>query len=205
MQDKYICLYGGENIDWIREFTRKAKQVALALGIELEMIYVGKSNVSKERLRRINATIEAEKLSHIWPDLTSIWFFWSRLESMRCSKARYGTTIETDLVLKEIMILLSYDGSDQGWVSVWRGQSEMARANGQLALLTLNEFQQWETEAQRIGLVPALDLEMRRRHSPQHCTRLILPGIGQDIPENVICTECGREMEKFYMFRCCTD
>lgn len=179
--------------------------MAQALGIQLEMIYVGKSNVPKERLRKINSTIETEVLSHIWPDLTSIWFFWSRLESMRCSKARYGKTIEADPVLKEVMTLLSYDGSDQGWVSVWRGQSEMARANGQLALQTLKEFQQWETQAKQIGLIPAYDEELKKRHSPQHCTRLILPGLGQDIPQKVVCTECGREMEKFFMFRCCTD
>ncbi|EXB94445.1 hypothetical protein L484_018946 [Morus notabilis] len=204
-QGKYICLYGGDDINWIREFTSRAKVVAQALGIQLEMIYVGKSNVPKERLRKINSTIETEGLSQIWPEMTSIWFFWSRLESMRCSKARYGKTIEADPVLKEIMTLLSYDGSDQGWVSVWRGQSEMARANGQLALQTLKEFQQWETQAKQMGLIPAYDEELKKRHSPQHCTRLILPGLGQDIPQKVVCTECGREMEKFFMFRCCTD
>ncbi|PON85236.1 Sieve element occlusion [Trema orientale] len=204
-QGKYICLYGGDDIEWIRNFTNIARHVAEVLSIELELIYVGKSNVPKERLRKIHAVIEAEKLSHLWPDLTSIWFFWSRLEAMRCSKVRYGKTIEDDPILREVMVLLSYDGSDQGWASLWRGAAEMARANGQLALLTLNEFQQWENEARTLGLVPAFDAEVQRRHTPQHCTRLILPGIGQDIPAKVICTECGRDMEKFFMFRCCTD
>ncbi|XP_062116089.1 protein SIEVE ELEMENT OCCLUSION B-like [Humulus lupulus] len=203
--NKYICLYGGDNIDWIRQFTTQAKVVAQAFGIELELLYVGKSNVPKERINKINATIQAENLSHIWPDSTSIWFFWSRLESMRCSKVRYGKTIEDDPILKEAMILLSYDGSDQGWASLWRGSNEMARANGQLALKTLNEFQIWEPETREMTLIPALNVELQRRHSPQHCTRLILPGIGQDIPPKVVCTECGRDMEKFFMFRCCTD
>ncbi|KAF4351304.1 hypothetical protein F8388_010858 [Cannabis sativa] len=203
--NKYICLYGGDNIEWIRQFTTQAKLVARALGIELEMVYVGKSNVPKERINKINATILAENLSHIWPDSTTIWFFWSRLESMRCSKVRYGKTIEDDPILKEVMVLLSYDGSDQGWASLWHGSNEMVRANGQLALLTMNEFQAWEPEAREITLIPALDAELQRRHTPQHCTRLILPGIGQDIPPKVVCTECGRDMEKFFMFRCCTD
>lgn len=198
-------MYGGDDIEWIRAFTTQAKQVAVALGIELELLYVGKSNVPKERLRRINTVIGTENLSHTWPDPTSMWFFWSRLESMRCSKVRYGKTIEDDPILKEVMVLLSYDGSDQGWASLWRGAAEMARANGQLALQTLNEYQIWETDPRVVGLIPAFEAELVKRHSPQHCTRLILPGVGQDIPQKVVCTECGREMEKFFMFRCCID
>ena len=179
--------------------------MAQALGIQLELIYVGKSNAPRERLNRVKAVIESEKLSHSWPELVSVWFFWSRIESMRCSKARSGRTIESDAVLKEVMVLLSYDGSDQGWASLWHGASEMARANGQLALLTLREFDQWQAEAVQEGLIPAFEQELVKRHTPQHCTRLILPGIGEDIPRKVVCTECGREMEKFFMFRCCTD
>ena len=204
-EGKYICLYGGDSIEWIREFTNKARDVATVLNIPLELIYVGKSNVPKERIRKINEIIQAEKLSHICPEFMSIWFFWSRLESMRCSKVRYGKTIDDDHILKEVMVLLSYDGSDQGWVSLWHGDNETARANGKLALLTLNAFQAWQNEAINKGFVPAFGQELEQRHSPQHCTRLILPGIGQDIPPKVVCTECGRDMEKFYMFRCCLE
>lgn len=200
-----MCLYGGDDMEWIREFTTRAKAMANFLNIPMEMIYMGKSNVPKERLRRIKDTIEGENMSRCLHDPTSIWFFWSRLDSMRRSKARYGKTIDNDAVLKETMVLLSYDGGEHGWASVWLGAARMARANGQLALLTVKEFEQWQGEANRVGLVPALELELQRRHTPQHCTRLILPGIGNDIPHKVVCTECGRDMEKFFMFRCCTD
>ncbi|KAL5544038.1 hypothetical protein UlMin_007822 [Ulmus minor] len=204
-QGKYICLYGGDDIEWIRKFTTKAREVARALNIGLEMIYLGKSNIPKERLKRITTTIDSEGLGHCLRDPTLTWFFWARLESMRCSKTRYKKTIENDPILKEVMVILSYDGSDQGWAILWKGSTEMARANGQLALLTLGEYNLWEKEAQDMGLVPAFGLETEKRHSPTHCTRLILPGMGQNIPEHVVCTECGRGMEKFFMFRCCNE
>ncbi|KAF7144107.1 hypothetical protein RHSIM_Rhsim05G0212000 [Rhododendron simsii] len=88
-EGKYICLYGGEDIEWIRKFTKTAKAVAQAARIPLEMLYVGKS-YPREKVRKNNTTIVAENLSHILPDLNLIWFFWVRLENMWHSKTKHG-------------------------------------------------------------------------------------------------------------------
>ncbi|XP_021807647.1 protein SIEVE ELEMENT OCCLUSION B-like [Prunus avium] len=202
---KYICLYGGDDLEWIRKFTVRAKAVAGLAGISLELLYVGRSTATRERIRKVNKVIETENLSRFWPDYTSNWFFWSRMDSMRCSKAKHHKTVEIDGILKEVMTLLSYDGSDQGWVMVWKGSNETARGNGKLALDTLDDFEAWKNQAADSGFVPALKAELIRRHTPHHCTRLIIPGFGPDIPDRVECAECGKEMEKFFMFRCCTD
>ncbi|KAK9277623.1 hypothetical protein L1049_007169 [Liquidambar formosana] len=55
-EGKHICLYGGEDIGWIRKFTTTAKAVAQAANITLEMLYVGKSN-PREKVRKNTATI----------------------------------------------------------------------------------------------------------------------------------------------------
>ncbi|KAJ7957669.1 Protein SIEVE ELEMENT OCCLUSION B like, partial [Quillaja saponaria] len=113
-EGKYICLYGGEDMEWIRKFTAATRAVAQALQIPLEMLYVGKSNPG-EKVLKINTAIVAEGLSHVLPHLTLIWFFWVRLESMWHSKLQHGKTVENDPIMKEIMTMLSFDGSDQGW------------------------------------------------------------------------------------------
>ncbi|KAM0022764.1 putative sieve element occlusion [Helianthus debilis subsp. tardiflorus] len=82
--NKYIFLYGGDDLEWIRKFTRTARAMALAAGIPLEMAYVGKSK-KRENVRKAIATINVEKLSYCWQDTTLIWFFWTRLESMLIS------------------------------------------------------------------------------------------------------------------------
>lgn len=192
-------------MEWIRAFTTTAKTVASALKVDLELVYVGINNAPKKRLERITNNIEAEKLSQYWPDHTSTWFFWSRLESMRFSKTRHGMSPETDQIMREVQTILSYDSSDQGWIIFWKGPTERARANGKLALSTLQEFNDWQQQAIDQGFVPALDDELRRRHKPQHCISLVLPVTGFDIPEKVTCADCGREMERFVMFRCCED
>ena len=123
---RVVCLYGGEDINWIRKFTTTAKVVVEAARIDLELIYVGKNN-AKERLKKNIATINVEQLSHYWPNISSVSLFWARLESMLYSKLQ--KTVENDYIMQEVMTMLSFDGSDQGWAILFRGLDEMARAN----------------------------------------------------------------------------
>ncbi|KAJ6313487.1 hypothetical protein OIU77_014894 [Salix suchowensis] len=203
-QKKYICLYGGEDMEWIRKFTNTAKQVASEAPIQLEMLYVGKSN-PREKVRKNISLIEREKLSHVLQDLTLIWFFWVRLESMWHSKVQHKRTVENDTIMQEIMTMLSFDGSDQGWAVISMGPGEMAKAKGETILKTFVEFELWSANANEKGFLPAMIDYLHELHSPFHCNRLILPGTTGSIPERVVCAECGRPMEKFIMYRCCTD
>lgn len=203
-EDKYICLFGGDDIEWIKAFTTKAAEIARSAGIQLEMVYVGKSG-SRERTRKTSVTISAENISTTWPDPTSVWYFWTRLESMLYSRTHHGKMIENDSILKEVLTLMGYDGSEQGWALISKGSTEMARASGEMALTTLTEFEKWEGSVQVNGFVGALKGHLESLHTPHHCNRLILPGISGGIPEVVVCSECGKKMERFFMFRCCTD
>ncbi|XP_004236294.2 protein SIEVE ELEMENT OCCLUSION B-like [Solanum lycopersicum] len=201
---KFICLYGGEDMDWIRSFTKSAQSVAKRAGIELQMLYVGKSN-NKERVRKINSTITDENLSNCLTDLTSVWYFWTRIESMFYSKMQLGKTIQEDKIMQEVLTMLSFDGSDQGWALISRGSFEMARAKSQIITKTLEDYTTWEESAKTKGFVPALIEYFLQLHTPEHCNRLILPGLDGDIPDVIVCAECGRPMERFFMYRCCTD
>jgi hypothetical protein len=197
-------LYGGEDTEWVRKFTSALRNVAQVAKIPLEMLYVGKSN-PRDKVRKNNATIVSEKLSHVLPDTTLIWFFWVRLESMWYSKVQHGKSVENDTIMQEIMTMLSFDGSDQGWAVISKGSAEMARAKGDTMLTALNEYEMWKENVAGQGFVPALNQHLIDHRTPHHCNRLILPGTAGSIPEKVVCAECGRPMEKFLMYRCCTD
>ncbi|MED6217821.1 hypothetical protein PIB30_021115 [Stylosanthes scabra] len=203
-EGKFICIYGGEDLEWISKFTTTALSVAKAGGFELEMVYVGKSN-AKERMQKMIHTFATRKFSYYWPNVTSIWFFWARLESMLYSKLQHGRTVENDQIMSEVMTVLSFDGSDQGWAIFCRGASEMARAKGDTALTSLLEFDKWRENIDKHGLVQALKDYLDQLHTPHHCNRLILPGSTGGIPQKVVCAECGRQMEKYFMYRCCVE
>ncbi|KAK9675507.1 hypothetical protein RND81_11G011000 [Saponaria officinalis] len=202
-EGKCICLYGGEDMDWISKFTATARAVAEAAQVPLEMLYVGKSNL-KEKVRKINATITAQNLSHVLPDVTLVWYFWVRLESMWHSKMQHGKSIEKDPILQEIVTMLSFDASDPGWAMISLGP-DMAKAKGDMFLACLNDFNVWKGDIEQKGFVQAINDYLQKLQTPHHCNRLILPGTTGSIPDKVVCAECGRAMEKYIMYRCCTD
>ncbi|KAL6351613.1 hypothetical protein AAG906_040967 [Vitis piasezkii] len=203
-EGSYICLFGGEDMEWIRKFCILAKAIARAAGIRLEMLYVGKSN-PREKIQKINAIISTDNLSHTLPDLHLVWFFWVRLESMWYSKMQHGKTVESDPIMQEIVSMLSFDGSDQGWVVFSKGSGEMTKAKGENIVRCLSDYDVWKNNVSSKGFLGALNDYLREIHTPHHCNRLILPGTTGSIPERVVCAECGRPMEKFVMYRCCTD
>ncbi|XP_022134745.1 protein SIEVE ELEMENT OCCLUSION B-like [Momordica charantia] len=172
--------------------------------VDLQMAYVGKNN-AKERVRKLTIMIGDNKLSHCWPDSTLVWFFWARLESMMYSKLKYGKTVENDQIMQEIMTLLSFDGSDKGWAIFFGRGGEMTRAKGETALSCILAFDKWKEEAEERGFLRALAEYLQQLRTPHHCNRLILPGVAGNIPENVVCAECGRAMEKYLMYRCCVE
>ncbi|KAL6193244.1 hypothetical protein ACLB2K_034328 [Fragaria x ananassa] len=212
---KYICLYGGEDINWIRNFTRTAKNVALEAGIQLELLYLGKSKQKERVVKEIIRVIKEEKLSHTI-DSNLIWFFWVRLESMwqskgqlmsELSKANFTDhNIKNDIIMQGIVSLLSFGSTDRGWALIALPSSEMAKANGEHMSKSLNDFKIWKPKHDEVGFTPALNeyLSGVYRDAPHHCTNLILPATGI-MPETVSCSECGRIMERYAMFRCCTD
>ncbi|XP_024023960.1 protein SIEVE ELEMENT OCCLUSION B-like [Morus notabilis] len=206
-EGRYICLYGGEDMEWIRKFTRIAKDVARESGITLELLYVGK-NKGKERItKNIIDLITNENLSRSL-DWNLIWYFWLRLESMWNSKGQFANpeNVKNDLIMQGIIAMLSYGSSDQGFAVISRGFGQMAKGNGEHMFKGLAEHGRWRKRETEISFVPALDEYLRKIHldAPHHCTSLILPGTGA-MPDTVACAECGRLMEKYTMFRCCLD
>ncbi|KAJ7956133.1 protein SIEVE ELEMENT OCCLUSION B-like [Quillaja saponaria] len=177
---RVICMYGGEDIEWIRKFTSMAKAVATEAGIPFGMFYVGKSN-AKERMQKMIATFGVEKL-------------------------QYGKGVENDdHIRNEVMTVLTFDGSDQGWAIFSRGPNEMIRCRVDTAVDTLAQFKNWQGDVETLGFVLAFGKYHTTLQSPHHCNRLILPGSTGGIPEQVVCAECGRHMEKYFMYRCCVE
>lgn len=191
-------------MDWIRRFMSAMRQAESKMKISIEMVYVGKSN-PKERVRKINTVIKEENLSHYWPELNMIWFFWVRLESMLYSKMQLGRTVENDAIMQEVMTMLTFNDSDKGWALISKGSTDMVRAHGDQITDCLMQIDEWMENVGPEEFIQALRDAVLSFHTLEHCTRLILPGTTGRITENVVCSECKRPMEKFILYRCCTD
>ncbi|KAH6761498.1 hypothetical protein C2S52_018931 [Perilla frutescens var. hirtella] len=207
-EDKVICLYGGEDYEWIQEFITRSKQVANAAGIQIEMVYMGK-NTSKQHIKKLTEILAGRSL--FWEDPTLITsYFWKRIKSMMHSKIHHGAKVgavkETgDHILVEVLNMLMLGGSDQGWALIGQGAGsgpgKIARAKGDVILKALVEFKSWSAEIKHEGFVTALNGYLAGRKSKEHCSRLILLEL-DDIRAVVVCPECRRPMKNY---RCCTD
>ncbi|XP_056169900.1 protein SIEVE ELEMENT OCCLUSION B-like isoform X3 [Syzygium oleosum] len=203
-EGKYIFLYGGDDIEWIRKFTVAARLVASAARIPLEMVYVGKSG-KREQLRRVIETINLEKLSYTWQDLTMVWYFWTRLESMFFSKIQLGKTDEYDPVMQQIKRLLSFDKTG-GWAVLGRGSSIMVSGHGTTVLPALLEYDAWKVHVATKGYDVALKEHHDKIQDVTHpCCRFEFQSTTGRIPESMRCPECKRLMEKLTTFVCCHD
>ncbi|GJS64545.1 sieve element occlusion B-like protein [Tanacetum coccineum] len=202
--DKYIFLYGGDDLDWIRKFTATARAMASAARIPLEMVYVGKSH-KKESVRRAIATITVEKLSHCWQDTTLMWFFWTRLESMLYSKIQLKKADDQDPMMQQIKKLLSYD-KDGSWALLCRGSKILTSGHGSTMVQTPADFDMWNGDIPSKGF----DMSFKDYHDKLHvaannCCRFEFPIAAGRIPEGMRCPECHRLMEKYIAFLCCHD
>ncbi|KAJ6672316.1 PROTEIN SIEVE ELEMENT OCCLUSION B-LIKE [Salix viminalis] len=210
-QGTMVCLYGGEDIEWIKEFTRATKDAVrnISSATRMELVYVGKKNAIKE-VEKINSEIKKENngeiLSRYWSDLTSIWLFWTRLESMLYLKMQQCRNSRNDLIMQELTTLLSYDDSDRGWALFCKGSSEMALARGDVALKSMKKFGVSHSADDQNGLFQALSSDIKESQKKQRCSRIILSGDRQEIPNKKLSSDgCECSMEKCFVYRCCAD
>ncbi|KAL8199736.1 hypothetical protein R6Q57_013304 [Mikania cordata] len=203
-QDKYVLLYGGDDIEWIRKLTNTARAMAIAAGIPLEMAYVGKSH-RKESVRQAMATINVEKLSYCWQETTLIWFFWTRLQSMLYSKIQLKKADDQEHMMQQIKKLLSYD-KDGSWALFSRGTKILTSGHGSTMMQTSKDFDMWKEDIPSKGF----DLSFKDYHDKLHvaannCCRFEFPIAAGRIPEGMRCPECHRAMDKHIEFICCHD
>ena len=158
-------------------------------------------------MKKIMEVINSEKLVHTLPDLTQVWYFWTRLESMLYSKMHHCENAENDTIVKEVMSVLSFDGGDQGWVFIGSGsKTATVKGKGKVILSCFSRYKEWEERHKKDGFLAALlEFFLREFQPPNHCNHLVLPSIeGAGVPKVVACVDCGRPMEKYILYRCCT-
>ncbi|KAE8705038.1 Detected protein of unknown function [Hibiscus syriacus] len=202
-EEKFIFLYGGDDIEWIRKFASSARGVASASGIPLEMVYVGKSN-KREQVKKVTTIINVENLSHAWQDQAMVWFFWARLESMLFSKIQLGRADDQDPMMLQIKKLLSY-GREGGWAVLSHGSDIVVNGHSTTILPALGGYDEWKVNVTDKGFKLAFKEYHDRLHDVAHpCCRFEFPTTTR-VPESMRCPECLRIMETYTSFVCCHD
>ncbi|XP_050214001.2 protein SIEVE ELEMENT OCCLUSION B-like [Mercurialis annua] len=197
-ENKYIFLYGGEDVEWVKTFIGTARDVGNAANIQLELVFVGNSS-KREKIQQAIDLINNEKLNtSYWKDLTFIWLFWSRLESMLFSKIQLANNInkfdENDSIIQGIKKLLNHDKQGK-WAILSKGSKILVNGNGNRVLRALSEYSDSPNHNFNLSFkqyyenVPSDDVH-------DSCCCFSFPVNGTRFPNCMICPECHRIMEK---------
>ncbi|KAF2292493.1 hypothetical protein GH714_024511 [Hevea brasiliensis] len=91
MPSPIICLYGGEDIKWIEEFTTAINRIKDVTKLSMDLVYVSQSKAINQTNKAIFDFITGRKLGVYWNvEETYSWRFWARLESIFSSGLRKG-------------------------------------------------------------------------------------------------------------------
>ncbi|KAF4404918.1 hypothetical protein G4B88_006304 [Cannabis sativa] len=200
VEKRYICLYGGDDIGWIRKFTRAAKEVARRSHIPLELLYVGtrsKDPLANEKARlNIIDMVSNENLS-VSLDIKLMRHFWMRIESMNFSKEQL---MAEDLMSERIFEMFHYGSNEKGWALISRGEyDDVVMGNGDHMFLVFVEHLRWILREKRLGFLPALDVYLRKIQHDDMTQQITISFPPNFYISKLVCFVCGRVMSKYIM------
>nr|GMC52221.1 protein SIEVE ELEMENT OCCLUSION B-like [Ipomoea batatas] len=133
-EEKYIFLYGGNDMKWVQEFTSKVRKVGSKTQLNIELVYVGRN-------KKIRGIIDEKRMSHSpLHNSTSVWWFWTRLQSMFLSRIHYLDVTNcpvkeynNDEILQGLKKLLAYESTNttiEGWALLSKGAKVVVCGHG---------------------------------------------------------------------------
>nr|GME17810.1 protein SIEVE ELEMENT OCCLUSION B-like [Ipomoea batatas] len=209
--ENYIFLYGGNDINWIREFTSMVRQLGSKIQLKVELAYIGKNMM-------IRSIIDKEKMSHCaLYDSYLVGRFWTRLRCMFLSRIHYLDSINhfdeecNDAILQGLKKLLAYEGKNtriEGWGLLSKGKKVVVCGHGAKILQVINDYEIWKENIATKGFDEAFKdhhemLTSSSSLKSHSCCAFEYPTTLNKISENEKCPECSYSMHKFVTFTCC--
>ncbi|WMV28971.1 hypothetical protein MTR67_022356 [Solanum verrucosum] len=200
-EGKHFCIYGSDNISWIKELNDTLKKIKSA-GIQLEAVYVGYKNPSKVAEIILDISIE-ENLS-ISLSTTKMKLFWLRLESIKNSVARVEQAAHYSSSLQKVLRLLDACETSNDWMIIGKGLStDVMILKGREVQECLNLVPELAENVAKLGLFSAIRCAMGSPLPVKPCYHNeILPAEEGLTEETVVCSRCKRPVEKFVVYQC---
>ncbi|PIN26404.1 hypothetical protein CDL12_00839 [Handroanthus impetiginosus] len=201
-EGKNLCLYGSNNIDWIREFNATINTIKSA-GTQLEVVYIGCKNPA-EIVKAIIDTIDQEKLSTSL-SFPKVQLFWLRLESIKRSIRHQDHTTTSDKIANKLSELIDFNDDNKSWVVFGKGSSDdVIKLDEDKLKECVEHFPFWCKNVASMGLVGAIRSAFEGPYDGGKCDHVEVVPYGEEglSDKQLICALCKRPMQKFFLYKC---
>ena len=180
-EKKYIFLYGGQDNEWIQNFSKSAKVLVddpmiKEKGISIESVPIQDDNILKR--------------------------FWNKIKNLFTSRAQRETRM--DSVMLHIEKLISYKKKKKEWAVLSQGSS-IILISGKKMLTVLEKFDSWKQRLEEKDF-QSVFIEYHKevlKPDDQICHHMKIPYNTAKIPETMECSHCHRVMDTYISFKCC--
>lgn len=203
-EGKHLCIFGSDDIVWIRECIVAAKKMKLK-GIQMEAVYVGWNNPGSS-VEAIIDTIDQERLCKSL-SFRRVQLFWFLLERIKRRRDKHiddvPSKVETTLAK-----LVEVTGNERWALISEGGSADMLKLDVEKLKECIDLIPWWVEDVGMMGLVGAIRNALNQQQQPsggENCshTTQVIPYEGAGLTDKQpLCASCRRPMEKFVLYRC---
>ncbi|KAJ4963910.1 hypothetical protein NE237_023849 [Protea cynaroides] len=195
-EGEIICVYGSQDMNWVHEFLCFINHLDVKdVEVKIITVYVG-ANRRKQKLLKF----ETEN-SIFWSE-DMMLRFWRDLENVAASKMIQSRENLVDAIKNEFATILSYDYKKEGWALMFNESSKFIFSGKQLKYCWENKKYWIEKVNKGEDIMNAMTEYLQpSKLGREHCMHLAGPKASNNLV--VACPECGRTMEKSFVYKCC--
>lgn len=211
----YVCIYGGEDIEQLKELNEQVSRIKSETKVKIEMFYIRGNNGHTTSFNKIESEFFKDKtISQLEYEKTTQ--FWARLQSiMLYLSSSRETNNNLDSVVRGAISLIAFDSSHYNWVAIGKaGSNNMVISQGKKFVESLNSVEnseKFEGEEFLVRIDNAMKIGRSvetggQAHEEKHCIRVVLVrDSGKITWDDMSCTVCNRKMKKMVLYECCNE
>uniref|UniRef100_A0A7N0TB71 Uncharacterized protein n=1 Tax=Kalanchoe fedtschenkoi TaxID=63787 RepID=A0A7N0TB71_KALFE len=202
--EKYVFMYGGDDEEWIQQFTTSARTVAAKWGIPLELLFVEKPG-KKYQETATGGVLTKIAIRQVVPnDGLHSWFFWSRLRSLLLSRINHQRA-QDDWMTRQLKWLVGYE-TKRRWAVLGKGDMVVAHGPGSIMLQALLQCNDSELKMDELFEVYFGSLCEKIARQERVCCEIRFPVSDLWMPDTMKCPDPDcvlEEMSERVVFQCC--
>ncbi|KAJ4963434.1 hypothetical protein NE237_023373 [Protea cynaroides] len=197
-QGEIICVYGSHDMSWVHDFLCFINHLEMKdAEVKTTNIYVGTN-----RRKQISKKFGNDQNSIFWCE-NMMLRFWRDLENVAASKMIQGRENLVDAIKNEFATILSYDEKEEGWALMFNESSKFILFSGKQLKYCWKNKKDWMGKVHKgEDIMNAMTEYLQPlKLGREHCIHLAGPTTINNLV--VACPECGRTMEKSFVYKCC--